>query len=128
MTEKAVGYPNQTQSFFEFRVCLCEQKKCYQIISKTFTGKVLIISYVKKKNKVEYKQIVCKASLKIRQTAAVNYQLDVGFIQTQVKICNSCLLWFSFSLADRKKKPDPISSNPTFNLKPRFTCTFIKSF
>ena len=29
-------------------------------------------------------QYVCKASLKIRQNTAVNYQFDVGFIQTQV--------------------------------------------
>ena len=26
----AVGYPNETQSFFEFRVWLWEQKRCYQ--------------------------------------------------------------------------------------------------
>ena len=78
-----MGYPNRTQSFFEFCVWLCEQKKCYKIISKTFTGKVLIISYsILKKKKGEYKQTVCKASLKIRQNTAVNYQFDVGLLLT----------------------------------------------
>ena len=34
------------------------------------------------KKKVEYKQTVCKASLKIRQNTAVNYQFDVGLLLT----------------------------------------------
>ena len=31
--KRAVGYPNETQSFFEFRVWLCEQKMCYQSLT-----------------------------------------------------------------------------------------------
>ena len=33
-----------------------------------------------RKSRVEYKQTVCKASLKIRQNTAVNYQFDVGLL------------------------------------------------
>ena len=33
----AVGYPNETQSFFEFRVWLWEQKRCYQYLQSYTT-------------------------------------------------------------------------------------------